>query len=563
MYSQKKYDLKDSEHFQWMIVRTQPGEEHKLYALLADHISPSEADSSSTPSSTATASNILEAYNPVKQQNGTSRTTPLFAGYVFVLATHSALSQFLELHYPEGNILYARRTRTSKTSTVWTIPERQMRFFRDFNDNLADKVVVLERPYSDYAYNPKTNQPNATIKVIDGPLKGQIGYLARFRGNRRLVFKMNNPFGTGETTFAIPDIWNFHCVLLHNAENDIASLGTMKQRAADLLIGIMHRLGHVDDAISLLHHIISILSCKPSLGHLAQHLAHSHKDLSLAIANLTHKEAELILYLARYESENPGYTESAYSSVIMRPFLTPTSGPIPPAGEQRATVTHQLFTEHIVPVTFTEPTYYPSLSKEADTPVTYYAHIGVMPTSAGHYTLFANWDEFLGEYFCTAGKANNLLVSGTTRTVAADTMGGGESGEGKTNRVIPQLLTHPPQHPHRPRVARQGHPPAAHRHRHTPCHGHTHRGRQPRGSSPEPCLPHPRSHLPPCMPGDKLHHPPRHLAQIPPQRLAARVSTPVAAVFHCTHPTSPSERWPAQSDTAVENKTKKYLHKSF
>ena len=33
------------------------------------------------------------------------------------------------------------------------------------------------------------------------------------------------------------------------------------------------------------------------------------------------------------------------------------------------------------------------------------------------YVLFANWDEFLGEYFLTAGKANEKLVGGTVPSV--------------------------------------------------------------------------------------------------------------------------------------------------
>ena len=64
-----------------------------------------------------------------------------------------------------------------------TIPEEQMRFFKDFNENYAEHVIVLEKPYSDYAFNPKTNEPNEIVKVLDGPLKGREGYLTRFHRN--------------------------------------------------------------------------------------------------------------------------------------------------------------------------------------------------------------------------------------------------------------------------------------------------------------------------------------------------------------------------------------------
>ena len=37
------------------------------------------------------------------------------------------------------------------------------------------------------------------------------------------------------------------------------------------------------------------------------------------------------------------------------------------------------------------------------------------------FILFANWDEFLREYFLTAGKANERLVSGTVQAVRGET----------------------------------------------------------------------------------------------------------------------------------------------
>lgn len=48
------------------------------------------------------------------------------------------------------------------------IPENQMRMFMDFNVNYPEDVLVLERPYSDYAFNPKNNQPNDAVIVTDG-----------------------------------------------------------------------------------------------------------------------------------------------------------------------------------------------------------------------------------------------------------------------------------------------------------------------------------------------------------------------------------------------------------
>lgn len=309
-------NLKDKAHYRWMIVRTLPGEEQKLQQLIQGYISQGNEG------------NILEVYNPVKSiGEGTAANkkvqVSLFAGHVFVLATHQDLSAFIAAQYPNGHILYARKLNPDAKAEVWTIPEAQMRFFREFNENYADRVVVLERPYTDYAFNPKTNQPNPVIKVLDGPLAGKIGYLSRFKGNRRLVFNMKNPYGPGEKAFAIPDVWNFHCVLLHNAACDRLTLGTKKARAVDLLLGIIQGCGYVDESISLLHQIIDILYKKSSLVHLCQQLFRRWKPLSQALTQLDARQAELILYLVRYEQDHPGYVKQIWREQVIRPFLTP------------------------------------------------------------------------------------------------------------------------------------------------------------------------------------------------------------------------------------------------
>ena len=351
---QVETDYKDDKGIHWMLVRTLPGDEKKLQKLLSQHIKQCKGwrdelermqakyNKGSEPDDVVfriqqlekllkEQGNILEFYNPVRttipeSEASKSLAIPLFAGHVFVLATQQAITTFLSEYYPNGHVLYDRRVSNEEKSKVWVIPEAQMKFFRDFNDNYADKVIVLERPYTDYAFNPKTNKPNDIIKVLDGPLAGKTGYLARFKGNRRLVFNMQTPDGKGEMAVAIPDIWNFHCVLLHDPEHDVRSLVTKKERAADLLLGIIQSCGYVDEALRVFRMVMDILVEKASLVHLCQELFKSHRLLSQALTQLTAQQAELILYLVRYEQENPGYVRHTYSKLIIRPFLTPMIG---------------------------------------------------------------------------------------------------------------------------------------------------------------------------------------------------------------------------------------------
>lgn len=427
---QNDADYQDEERFHWMIVRTLPGEEKKLQRLLEKKIHGQKAR------------NILEVYNPVRStiketDASKSLVIPLFAGHLFVLATQRALTSFLVENYPNGRVLYDRRVSATERAKVWIVPEAQMKFFRDFNENYADKVIVLERPYSDYAFNPKTNQPNALVKVLDGPLAGKIGYLARFKGNRRLVFQMQSPYSKDPLAVAIPDIWNFHCVLVHNAENDVQTLQTKKARAVDMLLGIIQGTGGGEDSLRIFHQIMGILTEKPSLVHLCQQLSKPHLALSQALAKLTPTEAELILYLVRYEQENPGYVKQTWRRLILRPFLTPTGIY---GVDNESILHHPAFTEYILPQTFQEPTFYPTENEERVVTVTYYAHIGVIHKrkSGNRYTLFCNWDAFLAPYYLTADHAQKVLVRGTKRP-DLEALARGESPYGKQENEAAKL----------------------------------------------------------------------------------------------------------------------------
>ena len=436
-------DKLNSVDFKWFIVRTPPRQERKLAAMLELYIK--QAD------------NILEVYCPANTtvsvcRGGREEQAPLFAGFVFVLATRRALADFIGSRYPEGTLLYAHRQAEGRKAELLTVPEGQMRAFRDFNENYADRLVVLERPYSDYVFNPKTGEPNEVVRVVDGPLAGREGYIARFRRDKRLVFNMKVPGRDAHLAVAIPRIWDFHVVRLHNAEGDRLSIGTEKGRAADLLIGILQACGYGGRTPAMLAGIVGRLAAKPSLAALAAQLrSGGHVELARRLASIGPADASLLMNLVRYEAACPGYVAASWARATLRPFLTPTAGVAMGEGSTEAELAHEGFTEVIRKVDITEDVYYPTTGKDATITTTYYAHIGIMPAPCsekqcpqpplhtagngiqtmahpplptgesqgeapqGRYTVFANWDGFLGEYFLTAGKANQKLVSGATQ----------------------------------------------------------------------------------------------------------------------------------------------------
>ena len=288
----------------WYVLRSQPRQEARLAALLKEY--------------QAEAKNLLEVYCPVQTApqaagGGTAGHRPLMAGYVFVLATEQAVTAFMRSRYPGGAILYARRREDGGKTPYLTVPEAQMQLFKDFNESYGQLAVVLERPYSDYAFNPKTGEPNDMVKVLDGPLRGQEGYMVRFRRERRIVFNMKTPEPGRYITVAEPDVSTSHAIGLHNAEGDRQTLGTAEERAADLLAGMLQACGYGDDALPMLHKIAGLLAAKPLLADLRQTLSRQgHDALSRRIAALNAKEAALLLNLARHEHEAPGYTREQF-----------------------------------------------------------------------------------------------------------------------------------------------------------------------------------------------------------------------------------------------------------
>ncbi|HIZ69076.1 MAG TPA: antitermination protein NusG [Candidatus Prevotella avicola] len=401
-------DKLNSVDYHWFLVCTKPGHELELRALIERE--------------KGKIRNILEVYCPTHtkvyvRRGDNEQRLPFFDGYVFVLATQGALAEFLRDNDSDAYIWYNRKRTPDEKAVACTIPESQIRAFRDYNENYADKVIVLERPYTDYAFNAKTDEPNEIVRVVDGPLAGCEGYICRFHKKKGLVFRVQGMMPGCWLTVTYPNASDLHVVRLHNAEGDRLSIGTEKGRAADLLVGVLQGCGYGERTQSLFYELMERLAADLSLETLCKHLQkQGEKALADRLAKLTTKEAELLINLARYEHDTPGYVRENWPRIILRPFLTPTSGIEMEEDKNEAELPHQDFTEIIRKVDITEEVYYPSKQEDGKITTTYYAHIGRMEDKSG-FIYFANWDDFLREYFLTAGKANEKLVSGKVQKV--------------------------------------------------------------------------------------------------------------------------------------------------
>ena len=394
--------------YHWFLVCTKPGHEPDLCSLIERE--------------KGKIGNILEVYCPTHtkvyvRRGDNEQRLPFFDGYVFVLATQGALVEFLRDNDSDAYIWYNRKRTPDEKAVACTIPESQIRAFRDYNENYADKVIVLERPYTDYAINAKTDEPNEIVRVVDGPLAGCEGYICRFHRKKGLVFRVQGIMPGSWLTVTYPNASDLHVVRLHNAERDRLSIGTEKGRAADLLVGILQGCGYGERTHSLFYELMERLAADLSLEALCKHLQkQGEKALADRLAKLTTQEAELLINLARYEHDTPGYVKENWPRMILRPFLTPTSGVELEADKNEVELQHKDYTEFIRKVDISEEVYYPSRQEDGKTVTAYYAHIG-MREDNGNLVFFANWDDFLRAYFLTAGKANEKLVSGKVQTV--------------------------------------------------------------------------------------------------------------------------------------------------
>ena len=352
---------------------------------------------------------------------------PLFAGLVFVKATEKALFDFLETYFPAGSILYNAIISEDGRCRPLVIPEDEFQHMKIFNESFKEEPLILHRSFEQYAFNHKTGKANDAVVVLDGPLKGKVGYIVRMGKNRSkgFAFEIRNPFGTGNITVGVSDIWNFHVARLHNANLDETTLATTKSRAFDLLVGLCQGAGF-DDKVILdnVYAIIDHLVENNSLRDLCEELVErgnkvkedteqegSYDRLSRSLRELSDSNLTLLLNLVRYERKFPGYVRDTFHEFVIRPFLTPTSGIENTINKPYAVIRHDNFVELIKKISLPERTYYPQTKDVVNEKVHYYAHVGIKHTTGG-YLFFTNWDEFLSKYFLTGGTARKWIVSG-------------------------------------------------------------------------------------------------------------------------------------------------------
>ncbi len=451
--------------FHWFIVRTQARQEERCVAMLTE--------------AQGRGKNILEVYCPVNttvrvRRRGKDINAPVYTSHVFVYATLKALTETIRQKYPEGFILYGRKKHVEggDAEVPIVVPVQQMNRFREFLDSYHDEMILLDRPYSDYEFNHKKGEYNEVVKIVAGPFVGRTGFVARFDGDKRLVFNLFDyeQDAIVPITISIPNLWAFQLVRLTNSKDRKVGNATARDRAIDRMFGTIQACGYKDRSLSILDDAVQMLCNDTTWTGLCRFLSAQHMErLGHAFASYASEDVTLIFSLIRYERTNKDYVHCRWQRNFLRPFLTPSSGleGVPPepasvpvdkssrlayyaslarkktptdltahteglastAGDSVSsvddnilsvgdkTISHEHFTEIIREIEIGETFFDPDTRQETSTKSRYFAHVGMMTDAQGAVTFFVNWDKFLMEYFMTGDEANRQLIGGRTRSV--------------------------------------------------------------------------------------------------------------------------------------------------
>lgn len=296
--------------FAWYVIVTRAHQEHKVCDLLTER---RRAD-------------ILRVYLPERTtvnavRGGRVERLPLLRCRVFVYGARRAIDAFL------ADCPYAASLQRDHTARrIMTVPEAEMECFIEFNRHDVDRLLVLERPYRRYLFDPAKGRANVRARVIDGPFAGLEGLLVRVRKDHRLVFRI------GEMAVSIPNVWQWHLLRLTDADAADERRRTDPAYLIDRLTAALQRSGLTHETGRYLIWAVRRLQTEASLGRLCAEAAANARiepapwqTVVRAFSALTGAEAEALTSLSYYFSLHPDELDRRPADTPLRPFLTPVT----------------------------------------------------------------------------------------------------------------------------------------------------------------------------------------------------------------------------------------------
>ncbi len=293
------------------------------------------------------------------------------------------------------------------------IPDDDMERFIYYNDKIADGIEglsIVDKRYNDLIL------VNDTIRILNGPLAGWVGVVKQVKNrgkkDRRLFVRFGN-----NRCLNISNIRQYDMQIEHEAPSE--AVGAW--RAIDQMIGYLQTKEPKKNASDTLRNLFLEYQ-KRLVVYRERRMTDMEYDNKKEVATVTHQEMVLekiddsmrknFRILANYFKADGGTMEQGLKelipNIILRPFLTPTSGMSIPQGQDYTILQHNDITEFILRCNLRE--FFRGKEYEADkyAPVfdedyEYYAHFALLKTAEGKVKAICSWGGFY-DYYASQSK---------------------------------------------------------------------------------------------------------------------------------------------------------------
>lgn len=292
------------------------------------------------------------------------------------------------------------------------IPDADMERFIYYNEQIAEDIQglsIVDKSYDDLILE------NDTIRILNGPLKGWVGVVKQIKKNGKKDRHFLVRFGNNRC-LNISNIRQYDIQVEHEATRGAKSEAVGVWRAIDQLIGYLQFRNPEEDAAATLRRLFEDYQKKLKL-----HRGRNQTDKAYSIQKSTLEEAQkkevldhideamhpnFRILAAYFKTDNATMWDALNElipDVLLRPFLTPSTGIPISAGQEYAAFWHNGIVELVLRCHLRD--FFRSKEYEADkfNPVfdedyEYDAHIALLPNGDGRVKAITSWGAFYEKY---------------------------------------------------------------------------------------------------------------------------------------------------------------------
>lgn len=334
-----------------------------------------------------------------------------YQGFDFDIRTRETVERTF---FTKARLLCANRESYSQDEIIdlARIPNADMERFIYYNEQIADSIQglsIVDKRYGDLILE------NDTIRILNGPLKGWVGVVKQIKKNGKKDRHLLVRFGNNRC-LNISNIRQYDIQIEHEATRGAKSEAVGVWRAIDQLIGYLQFRYPEEDAAATLRRLFEDYQKKLTL-----HRSRHQTDKAYSVKKSTLEEAQKQEVLDHIdEAMHPNFRilasyfktdnttirdglKELIPDVLLRPFLTPSTGIPIPQDQEYTVFQHNGIVELVIRCHLKE--FFRSKNYEADkyNPVfdedyEYDAHIALLPIDEGRVKAITSWGAFYDRY---------------------------------------------------------------------------------------------------------------------------------------------------------------------